>query len=340
MSLSSLIEPSINGEYLAHLFTYLEKRDLPRSFILKSLPEISENYASTWIKARHLNQVYELASEHLSDPHLGLKFGAKFSANSFQIVGFIAISAPNILAAFETVSCFQGLYSRIGKMVIRQQEQVLMCWDANWPRTLMSHHAVEASIAGWLKVSIAMTQSELKPLKISFKHSQQGDIETYQKFFSCPLEFDQEYDAIHWQKNQLNEVISSSNALVHEALVDKSRQVLQTIGHEPLVDKIEIILGIKGAGSILPIEAVARELSIKPAYLSKQLKKGGLSYRTLVDRSKLLECLPYILDTHNEIVDIAQVLGFSEQSSFTRAFKRWTDMSPLMYRNMLLQCKA
>jgi len=337
MSVSNIIEPSINGEYMAKLFEYLEERGLCKELVINEMYGFDSDNDKDWVKARHLSQAYEYASCYFEDPYLGIKFGKLFTANSFTIVGFLAISAPNIMSALKSVSCFQGIYSRIGKMVIREEDTIMMCWDSIWPRKLMSRHSVEASITSWLKVGLTMVNKGFQVTSITFQHSLMGNIEVYEELLGCPVYFDQAYDAICLDKNSdLSERVTNSDDLVHEALLEKSRQVLATFGHEPLIDKIEAILSQKGAGTILSIEAAAEELSIKPTDVRQQLKKSNLSYRTLVDRAKLLECLPYLLDNTVEIVDIAQTLGFSEQSSFTRAFKRWTDMSPLAYRSLLL----
>jgi|GEM_PF-6592418 len=341
MSVSNIIEPSINGEYLAKLFEYLEKRGLSKDLVIKEMLGFDLENDKDWVKARHLNQAYEYASHYLNAPYLGIQFGKSFTANSFTIVGFLAISAPNIISALRSVSCFQGIYSSIGKMVIREEDTTLICWDSKWPRQLMSRHSVEASITSWLKVGLTMVNKRFQVSCVTFQHSQKGSIEVYEALFGCRVYFDQPYDAICLDKNSdLSEKVTNSDNLVYETLLEKSQQVLTTFGHEPLIDKIEQILSQKGAGKILSIEAVSAELLIKPTDVRKLLKKSNLSYRTLVDRAKLIECLPYFLDNTMEIVDIAQVLGFSEQSSFTRAFKRWTDMSPLAYRSLLLAIRT
>ena len=335
-ALSHLIEPGIHVGYVNSLLEFLQGLGLPRHQVLQWMPDLRVELQQDWIKARHLNELYLRAGLVLQNPHLGLHFGHQASAGSFRMVGFLAVSAPDLLSSLQTVLHYQSLYSRIGKMVLRRQESCLsLCWDAIWPRQWMAPAAVEASIAGWHHLGLNMLGHKINAAHVTFKHANQGDLALYERAFGCPVYFGSEYDAIYLNQKDLACAVPESDQLVHETLLEKSSRILAVRDDEPFVDRVEQVLKLQGQGRILAVEDVADYLSLSAGELRRLLKKSNLGYRILCDRAKFLESLELILQQEVDFVDIALQLGFAEQSVFTRAFRRWTGMSPLAYRKRL-----
>ncbi|OZG74155.1 hypothetical protein BTA51_03800 [Hahella sp. CCB-MM4] len=355
-SISHLIEPGINAGYVRSLLDYLKELGLSPEQVWRWIPELGPkpdlgpragqragpgselryDNGQEWVKARFLNELYSRASEWLDDPHIGLRFGHRASAASFRMVGFLAASAPDLLSALKSVLHYQSLYSRVGKMVLRQQENYLsLCWDAIWPRQWMAYPAVEASIAGWHHLGLNMLGHRIKASRITFRHKNRGQLAVYESVFDCPVFFECEHDAIYLNPEDLECPMPQYDPTVHEALLEKSDRLLAIHDGEPIVDRVEQVLAVQGRGCLMSIEEVADTLSLQVGELRRMLKRSQLGYRTLCDRAKFRETLDFLDAQSVDFTDIALQLGFSEQSVFTRAFRRWTDMSPSAYRNKL-----
>jgi AraC-like DNA-binding protein len=83
-------------------------------------------------------------------------------------------------------------------------------------------------------------------------------------------------------------------------------------------------------------EKVARELGMSVRSLQRRLAEAGTSFRDLLDTSRQEMAQSYIREPEIELVEIAFLLGFSDQSAFSRAFKRWTGNSPNEVRKTFL----
>jgi len=89
----------------------------------------------------------------------------------------------------------------------------------------------------------------------------------------------------------------------------------------------------RGIRDALPdLEAAAASLELSPAALKRRLAERGTSYSKIVDDTRRQLALGYIADATLTLVDVAYLCGFSEQSAFNRAFKRWTGVPPGEYR--------
>ena len=72
-------------------------------------------------------------------------------------------------------------------------------------------------------------------------------------------------------------------------------------------------------------------LAISGRHLNRRLADEGLSFKQLRDR-ELLHLAEMALRRDEKIAAIAEALGFSDESAFAKAFRRWTGMSPSQFR--------
>ena len=80
------------------------------------------------------------------------------------------------------------------------------------------------------------------------------------------------------------------------------------------------------------LEQVAAELRLSPRVFYRRLADQGMNFRQLRDSSLQQMAESYLLDGRLSLADVSLLLGYTEQSAFARAFKRWTGTSPLQWR--------
>jgi AraC-like DNA-binding protein len=79
-------------------------------------------------------------------------------------------------------------------------------------------------------------------------------------------------------------------------------------------------------------ELVSKRLNRSASTLQRQLHAEGLSYRDVLESTRRSLAEDYLRDQKHSQAQIAYLLGFSDQSNFSRAFKRWTSMSPKQFQ--------
>jgi AraC-like DNA-binding protein len=80
---------------------------------------------------------------------------------------------------------------------------------------------------------------------------------------------------------------------------------------------------------------VAKRLAMSERTLQRRLAEAGTSYVDLLSEVRSDLAKDYLKSSRTSLTEIAWLLGFSEQSAFSRAFKRWTGSSPAQYRKAL-----
>ena len=79
-------------------------------------------------------------------------------------------------------------------------------------------------------------------------------------------------------------------------------------------------------------EEVAETLAVSLRTLQRKLREEGTSYLDLLQDTRLQLARRYLRSPGRSVVETAYLLGFSEPSTFSRAFKRWTGQAPAEYR--------
>jgi AraC-like DNA-binding protein len=78
-----------------------------------------------------------------------------------------------------------------------------------------------------------------------------------------------------------------------------------------------------------PLERIARQLGRSERTLRRQLADEGAAYRSIVDNVRRARADVLLADASVSLAEVAFALGFSEHAAFSRAYKRWTGVSPM-----------
>ncbi len=105
-------------------------------------------------------------------------------------------------------------------------------------------------------------------------------------------------------------------------------EYLGKLDKDNIIDRgTAVIIDMLPSGGVAD-EKVAGQLNMSVRSLQRRLKEAGTTFRTLLEAVRKDLAATYIRDPDIELVEVAFLLGFSDQSAFSRAFKRWTGCSP------------
>jgi AraC-like DNA-binding protein len=135
----------------------------------------------------------------------------------------------------------------------------------------------------------------------------------------------QTFTGIAIPKGLLNEKRQMQN----ESLRLKQQQIIP----DSNADKIRQLFEQHYFGHLPTIEEVSKCLVIQPRTLQRMLKKEGTDFRTLLEIDKYKRAKSFLLFSKISLTEISLELGFTNPANFTRAFKRWSEMTPQVYRN-------
>jgi AraC-like DNA-binding protein len=146
-------------------------------------------------------------------------------------------------------------------------------------------------------------------------------------------------NAVAFPARALDRPVVNSNRLLFKLLRGYLNQV-KTAARTTIVERVEDYLRGSLPSGKCSIEHCARKLGIATRTLQLHLGEHEMRFSDILQRQRIRLAMTYLGQEGVSLDEVAYSLGYSEQSSFGRAFRRWTGSTPQSYRNAELQDEA
>lgn len=267
------------------------------------------------------------------DPHLGLRLGLSMQITMYGIYGFALLSSATCRSACHFAEKYHSLTVPMGKQTFRETSKHGI-WstepDASDPKLYV--FKVEHVLGTIISFARDIADPDFSPAAIRLSYPEPDDPSVYERIFNCPIQYDQPVNEmlvdLAW--------LERTPRRAHEVTFSMVRQLC-----DEMVDKMTSSAGIAGrlrqlfvesAGRFPAIDAACDQLGISARTLRRKLASEGTSYQSLLDETRLGLAKKYLRETELTVDEIASRLDYSDASNFRHAFRRWTDMTPIMFR--------
>ncbi len=272
-----------------------------------------------------------------NDPALGIHIGGKVDPKRLSIVSQAFFSTDNLLKGIEHYIRFFGIANDSGSLSLhRDDTEAILEFQADAPEFYYVPE-IERMLAAAVARGRYFLNRDVNPVRVEFQHKRPDYAERYEGFFKAPVLFDQPRTAIVFDASLLSWKISGRNPFLYQAVTRHAEYLLRRLPRHrsapSVTRKARDFIRQHLAQGDIDLETTARQLNMSRNSLYRKLKKEGLSFKALVESVRQEEAKRYLLETELPLTEIAFYLGFSELSAFSRAFKRWTSMSPQAFRN-------
>lgn len=125
--------------------------------------------------------------------------------------------------------------------------------------------------------------------------------------------------------------------VMYHQLIDQAEKYLASLnGGDNLAAELKRMLADLLARGEANADAACRRLKLSRRTLQRRLKAEKTSFQKVLREVRAELAVRYLRDTRLKALEVAMLLGYSNISSFTTAFKSWYDMSPAEYRQKIL----
>lgn len=174
--------------------------------------------------------------------------------------------------------------------------------------------------------------SALRPLAVRLRRARPADHQVYRRFFGCTVYFDADEDSITIARRDVDRQLPTSNRHLAWTLDRILAEQLARLDQDDVVARCQAQLFDQLSSGEVSEDSMATRLHMSRRTLQRKLAEADLTYQKLVDDTRRDLALRHLENPRHSLSDITFLLGFSQQSAFTRAFKRWTGLSPAEYR--------
>jgi AraC-like DNA-binding protein len=286
------------------------------------------------IEASKVRALWVKASELSGDPVLSLHAAEACPFGAYKVIDFMASNAGTVGEAFRYASRYFGLINTGIRLPIDEAGDSITfdVVDESGPHGVPRPYA-EYCLATFLLHVRAGTGVNFPLRCVTFVHPAPRDRSEHERIFGCPVRFEADHNRLSIDRPDWETRAAGANPGVLQVLTQYADLLLQELPRGPdLVERTRRTISERLRGGDSSLESVARELATSARSLQRHLHELGYTYQALDDEVRSATARLYLEQPDIAVAEVAYLLGFADQSTFHRAFKRWTGHTPARFR--------
>lgn len=275
------------------------------------------------------------AAEQVSgDTDIGLHLGEHLPLYRGQVIEYLFLSSSTFGEGLKRALAYQRLIS--DALNVQLVHNAKSCYLTNgrleYTDPLVHRHFSECLISGALRFFNYVTEGRFQATCIDFNFKQGTTEEEYLRVYGCPVRLGQAESRLYFEPAILDYPLWQSEPellRLHEQL---ALEKLQELARYDLVAEVRRAIGSTLESGETTLETVAGQLNITPRRLRTQLSEANTCFQEILSDYRCRLAKRLLAQTTESVERIVYLTGFSEPSTFYRAFKRWTNETPVEYR--------
>lgn len=289
--------------------------------------------ANARVPVKVLDTVLMHASSSIPDEAWGLKAARCWHPGNLGVLGHALLASSTLRTALTRIERYWRILGERATAHVADNAD-----GFRFVYVLSDADPVVASVLPDCVLSVVLdmcrtnTGEAICPLRVTLKRSRPADPEPWIHFYGCPVEFDAVENEFMLSRDIVDRLLPASNRSLAGMFDKLLAEQLAKLSMDDVVSRAKAAFVEQLASGEPSGEEIARSLHMSRRTFQRKLAEAETTYQRLVDDTRREMALRYIDDEVMSITDITFLLGFSGHSAFSRAFKRWTGLSPSDYR--------
>ena len=277
-------------------------------------------------------QVRRRAAEVSGDPYYPLRMAQVFHPADVGVLGFAWLASDSLRECFLRLEHYSVMISEGSRVSVTDEPPNMVV--SYIPDFGLEPEQLTSIAAGacFLQLSRDHRKKPFKLTEMKFACKKPTRIDGFRKFFGCPLSFDHEVNQLIMPLDVADDPILQSSrqlAKLHDEIMDR---YLVEMGRKDIVGRVRAEIMRQLPTGSMSIDSVSARLQHSSRTLRRRLKEGNVTFKQLVTQVRKELVGQYMSDRSLLLSEIAFMLGFSELSAFSRAYKGWFGVSPSLAR--------
>lgn len=277
--------------------------------------------------------IFDTFAETLNRPDFAFDVLIDSQISNHGALGLAVLCGLNLKQALGMVLKFYRIRSQLFKLTMRETEhdRISLEFDLHFPLNRTMQNTLELAMGTIHKSKKEIIDLPQSGDEIFFSFPKPDYADRFEEFFDCPVYFNQPVNRFEFPQVQLKEKLRFSNDEARVALLNQCEQDLQQIeADKNIVGHVKAKL--EACEQFPNLDQMASQLLVSSRSLRRHLQLNHCSYQQLLTGERMRRAKTLLAESSIPVTDIALTLGYSEAANFSKAFKKFTKMSPASYR--------
>ena len=290
--------------------------------------------ARQMVPAECYYDMLERIADQIDVTELPVRTGASMQLDEYGALGLAFKAATTLGASYARVERYARLWTSVVEYELRPTTGgTLFILHRAGERRLGMRLSNEATLASAVSIARQVCPVPLAPVEVLVRHPAPRSIAAHEDWFGCPVRFGAELDAILYADETLARPNILGDVGISQYLTTHLEAELSEITREPaLVTQAKAAIAQALSEGAPKMAEIARSLGLSARSFHRRLSEHGMNFQSLTEETRRNLAKGLLRDESHSLAEIAFLTGFSEQSAFTRAFKRWVGTTPATYR--------
>jgi len=285
---------------------------------------------------RSVVHLFEASASATQCPGFGLRLA---EGQDISVLGPVAIAmqnAPTVASAVETISRYLFVHSPGMSLTVHPRsalvrDAVELRFELQVPTQTSLRQTMDVCLADIHRMVELLAGNHSGLLAVALPHTPLAPASVYRRFFGAPVHFEQRHGGLHIARSTYEQNLQGVNHALRKIAVDYLALNFgnpgQTVGMR-VRHALQRTLGTPQGGK----SEVASMLGMHPRTLQRHLTAENTSFENLRETIQKEMAMRYLRETRIPLSQLAGLLGYAEQSVFTRACRRWFKDTPSALR--------
>ncbi|MFW9270390.1 AraC family transcriptional regulator [Pseudomonas sp. NR3] len=281
-------------------------------------------------------RLWTLAVQASGDPAIGLRVSRFVSPTTFHALGYALVASGSLREVFERIVRYHPVVSdALTLQLSRGEDRYRFSLDVPAGRPAPAFEAIDAFAAIYVRTCRNRLGRDYAPLAVYLRRPQPLDPSPWHKVFRAPVHFDADQDSLEFNLVDFDSHLDDANpelAEHNETVLKRTLAQLQPLTWER---KVRAAIEAQLPEGEPSAERIAQTMHLSLRSLQRHLADEGCRFDALLNECRENLALLHLRDPQCSLSEVSYLLGFADTSSFSRAFKRWTGMTPGQFRDGL-----
>ncbi|WP_404289325.1 AraC family transcriptional regulator ligand-binding domain-containing protein [Microvirga sp. RSM25] len=279
-----------------------------------------------------------LVADALPEELLGFHLAEAFDLREAGLLYFVLASSATLGEALARAERYSTITNEGVRLQCREDSDLRLGYSNVGVARHTDRHQVEFWARTLVRICQTLTDTNIKPIQVTFAHPRCGASDQLDAFFGCEVAFASEHDDVAFARGASQLPLVNADPYLNELLVRSCEEVLsrQARSASSIRVSVENALAPLLPHGRIHVGEVARALGMSKRTLARRLAAEDLTFLAVLEDMRKELARHYLADASLSISRIAWLLGYQEVSGFTHAFRRWTGQAPTQRRAEIL----